>query len=90
MVQATWDRPDEVKMHIGDSTSSGDRNGNSARQQSIGSAPFILSGTCSFKHKGITAVIGPVGCGKTTLLLSLLGETKVLPLITLCDGVQLT
>jgi ABC-type lipoprotein export system ATPase subunit len=41
------------------------------------SIPFMLSCTCSFKHKGITAIIGPVGSGKTTLLLSLLGETKV-------------
>ncbi len=71
--QATWDKPDDVHLTIGTASahrSDGESSGN-------GSAPFTLSGTCSFKHNGITVVIGPVGSGKSTLLMSLLGETKV-------------
>ena len=68
--QATWDRPDDVHISAG---------GVATRDSSSSVPAFVLAGSCSFKHRGITAIIGPVGSGKSTLLLSLLGETKVNP-----------
>jgi ABC-type lipoprotein export system ATPase subunit len=69
MIQATWDKADDIHVPMGKSSTN----------SSDGGTPhvFSLSGTCSFKHKGVSVIIGPVGSGKSTLLLSLLGETQV-------------
>ena len=75
-------------MHVTIGTARSHRS--DGESSSNGSAPFTLSGTCSFKHNGITVVIGPVGSGKSTLLMSLLGETKVLQgsvgIVSRCTG----
>ena len=74
LLQAMWDKSDDVKVSV---KNTGNQRGRSSSSSSSSSNPlFMLSGTCAFKHKGISVIIGPVGSGKSTLLMSLLGETK--------------
>ena len=75
-MQAIWDKPDDVKVSV-DKSRKRIASSSSSSSSSSSNPHFILSGTCSFKHKGISVIIGPVGSGKSTLLMSLLGETKV-------------